>query len=160
MNSAHLHLLLNHAPVLGTIFGAGLLVFAVWKKSQEETKAALGFLVVAGLLTVPAYLTGEPAEGVVGSLPGVSQSVIEQHEEAATIAFVAVAVLGVGALIGLVLFRKGKAVPLWFGYVVLAASLLVGGLMAWTANLGGQVRHTEIRSGVNVSGGVGASGSR
>ena len=33
---------------------------------------------------------------------------------------------------------------------MLATSLLVGGLMAWTANLGGQIRHTEIRSGANA----------
>jgi len=30
--------------------------------------------------------------------------------------------------------------------LMLAASLIVSGLMAWTANVGGQIRHTEIRS--------------
>lgn len=32
------------------------------------------------------------------------------------------------------------------GTTLLAASLIVSGLMAWTANLGGKIRHTEIRS--------------
>ena len=32
------------------------------------------------------------------------------------------------------------------GVFVLVASLIVSGLMAWTANLGGQIRHTEIRA--------------
>ena len=30
----------------------------------------------------------------------------------------------------------------------LALSMIGGGLLAWMANLGGQIRHTEIRSGV------------
>jgi hypothetical protein len=145
MNAPHWHLLLNHIPVLGTAFGVGLLAFALWRKSEELKRAAFCALVIVALLAVPAYLTGEPAEGMVTGLPGVSKTHIESHEEVATIAFVGVLVLGVGALAGLVCFRRGNAVPGWFGYSILAALLVVGGLMAWTANLGSQVRHTEIR---------------
>ena len=146
MNAAHLHLILNHVPVLGTAFGLGFLVLATWRKSEELKKTALGVFVVVALLAVPVYLTGEPAEDLVKALPDVSKPVIEQHEEAATVAFTGVVVLGVAALAGLLLFRLGKMVPAWYGSVLLAASVIVGGLMAWTANLGGQVRHTEIRS--------------
>ena len=35
MNPAHLHLMLNHIPVLGTAFGLGLLVFAIWRKGAS-----------------------------------------------------------------------------------------------------------------------------
>ena len=146
MNLTHLHLILNHVPVFGTAFGLGLLVFAIWRKSEELKKTTLGVFVIVALLAVPVYLTGEPAEDGVKSLPGVSKPIIEQHEEAATVAFTSVVVLGVTALAGLLLFRRGKMVPAWYGYVMLAASLIVGGLMVWTANMGGQVRHTEIRS--------------
>jgi hypothetical protein len=154
MNGPHWHLILNHIPVLGTAFGLGLLLFARWRKSDELTKAALGALVIIALLAVPAYLTGEPAEGGVKGLPGVLKSDIEHHEDAATIAFIGVLVVGVGALAGLIVFRKGKPVPFWFSSLIVAAALIVSGLMAWTANLGGQVRHTEIRggSGASVSG--------
>jgi hypothetical protein len=145
MNGPHWHLLLNHIPVLGTAFSLGLLAFAIWRKSDEVKKAAFGALVIVALLTVPAYLTGEPAEGMVTGLPGVSKTFIEHHEDAATTAFVGVLVVGVGALAGLILFRRGKTVPGWFGSLILVALLIVSGLMAWTANLGGQVRHTEIR---------------
>jgi hypothetical protein len=31
--------------------------------------------------------------------------------------------------------------------------LLVAGLMAWTANLGGQIRHSEIRASAQASAG-------
>ncbi|MBI3849934.1 MAG: hypothetical protein HY298_06540 [Verrucomicrobia bacterium] len=150
MNATHLHLLLNHIPVLGTVFGLGLLVFALWQKSDELKKAALGAFLIVALLAVPAYLTGEPAEEVAKPLPGVSKPIIEQHEDAAVVAFTGIVVLGVGALVGLILFRRGKVVPVWYGLVMLAASLTASGLMLWTANLGGQVRHTEIRPGASV----------
>ena len=149
MNATHLHLILNHIPVLGTAFGLALLIFARWRKSEELKKAALGTFLITALLAVPVYLTGEPAEDVVKPLPGVSKAILEQHEQAATVAFTGIVVLGVGALTGLILFRGSKIVPNWFGSVMLVASLIVGGLMAWTANLGGQVRHTEIRFGAS-----------
>ena len=147
MNAAHLHLILNHLPVLGTAFGLALLVFAQWKKSDEVKRVALGVLVLVTLLAVPAYLTGEPAEDMVENLPGVAHAIVEQHEEAAQVAFIAQIILGVGALGGMIAFRRGRTIPNWFAVSVLAAALVVSALMARTANLGGEVRHTEIRSG-------------
>ncbi len=149
MNATHLHLLLNHAPVLGTVFGLALLAFALWRKSEELKKTALGVFVIFALLAVPVYLTGEPAEHVAKQLPGASKPAIEQHEDAAGVAFTGVVVVGGAALTGLLLFRRGKIVPAWFCSGMLAASLIVSGLMAWTANLGGQIRHPEIRSNNN-----------
>ena len=149
MNPTHLHLLLNHAPVFGTIFGLALLAFALWRKSEELKKTALGVFVVFTLLAVPVYLSGEPAEHAVKQLPGISKPIIEKHEDAAAIAFTGIVVLGVVALAGLLLFRRTKIMPVWFSLIMLAAALIVGGLMAWTANLGGQIRHPEIRPGFN-----------
>jgi len=151
MNATHLHLLLNHVPVLGTAFGLGLLVFGMWRKSSELQKAALGTFVIAALVGVPAYLTGEPAEEGVESLPGVTEAFIEQHESAASIAFTGIVALGVIAMIGLFLFRRGKAVATWFATLMLVGALAVSVLMAWTANLGGQIRHTEIRPNATPS---------
>lgn len=146
MNATHLHLMLNHLPVLGTAFGLGLLLFGLWRKSSELKKTALGVFVLMALAAVPVYLTGEPAEDGVKSLPDVSKPVMEQHEEAAGAAFTGVVVLGVVALTGLILFRRGNALPAWLSFSVLVLSLIVSGLMAWTANLGGQIRHSEIRA--------------
>lgn len=150
MNLTHLHLMLNHAPILGMLFGLGLLGFGLWRKSMDNQKAALGVLVLAALLAVPVFLTGEPAEDAVENLPGVSRPIIEAHEAAATWAFVGAGLVGVSALVGLIVFRRGKLVPVWFGGGILGTSLIVGGLMAWTANLGGQVRHSEVRANASI----------
>ncbi len=147
MNATHVHLMMTHIPVLGSAFGVGLLGWALWRKSAELKKVAMGVFVLASLLAVPVYLTGEPAEHQVKSLPGITKTVIEEHEEAAGAAFTGIVVLGLASLAGLILLRGGKPVPGWFGIPLISAALVVSGLMAWTANLGGQVRHTEIRAG-------------
>lgn len=76
----------------------------------------------------------------------MSKVLIEQHEEAAGVALGGVLAVGVVALAGLIWFRGQRLMPAWFGVITLMGALVVSGLMAWTANLGGQVRHTEIRS--------------
>ncbi len=150
MNATHLHLILNHVPVFGTIFELALLVLALMRMSEELKRVAFGWLIATALLAVPVYLTGEPAEKEVSGLPGVSKGIIERHEDAAQIAFLALLVLGVIALVFLVGSRRKATVPRWMGVVVLAGSLVVSSLMTWTANLGGQVRHTEVSSGAGT----------
>jgi hypothetical protein len=54
---------------------------------------------------------------------------------------------GVVALAGLILFRRAERLPGWIVAATLVLFLATSGLMGWTANLGGQIRHTEIRAG-------------
>jgi uncharacterized membrane protein len=148
MNWAHVHLLLNHIPVIGIGFGILLLAAGWVRKSEEVKRIGLQFFVLLGVLTLPVYLTGEPAQKIVQALPGVSKQIIEQHEEAALLALIAMSILGLFALVGLILFRQREVLPSWVVTTSFILSLVVGVLMARTANLGGQVRHTEIRSGL------------
>lgn len=145
MDGAHLHLLLTHVPVLGTVFGLLLLAYAVWRKHTDLTKVSLGVFVITGLLAGVVYLTGEAAEEAVEGLPGVSAAAIEVHEAAALYALVATGALGVAALAGLTLFYKVR-IPRWFTTMAILLALAASGVMAWTANLGGQINHPEIRS--------------
>ncbi len=146
MNQAHLHLLLNHFPVIGAILCLLLLLFALIRKSDELKRASLGGLVLISLLTIPAFLTGEPAEELVENLPGVSHALIEAHEEAALVAFIALGLTGALALVGLIWFRRRTVLPIWLMTVALLLTSASVGLMARTANLGGEIRHTEIRA--------------
>ncbi len=136
--------MLNHLPVVGLAFSLALLGWGLVRRNQTLMKAGLAALIAIALLAVPAFLTGEPAEKIAGGLPGVSKPVIERHEDAAKMAFVTTLVAGVAALAGLWLSRA-KTVAVWCSSSVLLLTLVAAGLMAWTASLGGQVRHTEIR---------------
>jgi hypothetical protein len=74
---------LNHIPILGTVLGFLLLSVAVARKSGELKRVSLAVFVITAVVALPVYFTGEPAEEIVEHLPGVSESLIERHEEAA-----------------------------------------------------------------------------
>lgn len=146
MSTVHLHLLLNHVPVIGTIVALALLAYAALRKDETLVRVCLGMFAVLALAALAAFLTGEPAEEAVEGLAGVSEPVIERHEEAALLSTVALGVVGAAALGALLAFRR-RRLPRLAAALFLAAALVPAGAMAWTANLGGQIRHTEIRSG-------------
>lgn len=150
MNAMHVHLILNHLPVVGALFGLGLFACGGLRKSEDLKKAALVVFVAVAIFSIPVYLTGEPAEDGVKGLPGVSETILEKHEQAGGVTFVLLLVLGSVGLLSLFIFRAGKVIPAALNAGILAMSLVVLGFSAWTANLGGQVRHTEIRPGATA----------
>lgn len=146
MDLVHLHLLLNHVPVIGIVFTSLLLALAFLRNSTELGKTSLGLLGLLAAVAIVVYLTGEPTEELVERLPGFSEAAMERHEDVALVATIAMTVVGLLALAALALFRH-RTLPRWISGVALLASLAVTGVMGYTANLGGQIRHSEIRSG-------------
>ena len=72
MNLAHVHLLLNHFPVVGTIIGLGLFLCSIVGKSEDLKRAGLIIFLGIALLTIPTYLSGNAAQLAIKNLPGVS----------------------------------------------------------------------------------------
>jgi hypothetical protein len=144
MNMAHWHLLLNHFPLFGTFIGIPLLIFGLVRKNGSITNAALFVLAVAAVVTIPVYLTGEPAEEIVEHLPGVLHDNIESHEDFAKFALISAIGTGIAAIAGLVAAVRFKSAATMIATITLILAFITGGLMAWTANLGGPIRHTEI----------------
>lgn len=63
VSPAHLHLLLNHIPILGTLLFAPLvLLWGLWRRWREVTQVGVALTVLLALAAVPVYLTGESAE--------------------------------------------------------------------------------------------------
>lgn len=146
MSFTHLHLLLNHFPVIGAVLGIALLGFAILRSNDVLGKTSLWLFAMLGAVSVAVYFTGEPAEEAIEKLPGFSESITERHEEFAQLATIAFALFGATALGALAFFRK-KSLPRSLMVGALVLSIVAGGMMGYTALLGGQVRHTEIRSG-------------
>ena len=151
MDLAHLHLALNHVPVIGVIFGFVILLAGVLARSRAISGVGSAMLVVSALVAVPVYLTGESAEETVEKI-GVSGSVIERHQSAAGLSLTLVIAAGIAAL-GALLFSRARPSKVRGIFVVAALliSLVAGTSMLRTANLGGQVRHTEIRNGTQAA---------
>jgi uncharacterized membrane protein len=154
MDLTHIHLMLNHVPVIAVGFGLLIGLFALVRKSREGTYTALWIFVLTGLVAVVVYLTGEPAEERVEDIAGVSKAIIEQHEEAAALALIGSVGLAAISLVGLYLLRRSSRLANWFVVTAVVGSLGVSGIMARTANLGGQVRHSEIRAAQTATDGA------
>ena len=154
MNFVHLHLLLNHVPTVGTIIALGLLLLAFAKKSEELTRASLAVFFAIALVSLPTYMTGYSAQKAIKDRPGVSASLIEQHQSAALLALIFMEATGVVAWFGLWQARKPSAAAGWNAPVVLLLSVVTIGLMASAANIGGEISHPEIMSAGEASGGT------
>ena len=145
MNAAHVHLMLNHFPIVGMVFAIPLLLMAWGRKSEDLSRAAFCLVSITGLIAVATFLTGEPAEDAVKHLPGISKQSIELHEEAAEKAIWFVGGAALAAMVSLVLGFKNKVMPRRALLLVTALCAASMGVLAWTNNLGGQISHVQLR---------------
>ncbi|MDO7846026.1 hypothetical protein Q5H92_06645 [Hymenobacter sp. M29] len=147
MNQAHLHLLVNHLPIVGSLFAAVLLGAGLLQRDASLTRAGLVAVLAAGLLCLPAQFTGAGAAAIVQDLPRVSRALIQTHAAAAELGFWVLEGAASLALFGLLLFKNASPKARLLAWAALAAAVLSFGLLARAGSLGGLIRHTEIREG-------------
>jgi len=146
INAAHLHIVLNHFPVIGTFIAIFVLLIGILKKSDDVKKVSILILILTALITIPVYLSGDKAQEMIeGNYEDVDESFIKEHEDFALYSFIAMDIAGAMGLIAMFLFRKPKLLPNSYAYFMLALLIIVNGMMAYTANLGGKIHHPEIR---------------
>jgi uncharacterized membrane protein len=145
MNTPQIHLALNHVPVLGAAFAMVALGAGLWARHGALVRFGLFILVAIALAAIPVYFSGEGSEEAIEHLAGVQRSAIEPHEDLARAATLGLAALGLGALAALIRYRR-RPVPPRVRWALLLAAIALGGVLARTAHLGGQIRHAELRS--------------
>ncbi len=157
MEIAYLHVVINHLPIMGVPIALGVLLLGVWVRESSIKRAALLAFVVIGLVTIAVYLTGEGGEDFVERIASINEEAIEDHEEMATVALIAVEVLATLSL--LVFLASGgismlvrRAIPperhvpgLGVALVVVVAAV-TSGILGYTGKLGGMISHTEFYS--------------
>jgi uncharacterized membrane protein len=159
VNLAHLHLLLNHFPIIGTIVGLGLFLISFVGKNGELERAALMIFAVMALLSLPTFFSGAGAQGAIEELPGVSGALISRHEGAAILALFFMEITGALSLVGLWQSHESSRRARWNVMAVLLLSLITVGLMARVGTTGGDIRHPEISAGSNPAANEGTLGS-
>ncbi len=145
MNSTYLHLLLNHFPIIGSLLGSGMLLWGIIKKQQQIQAAGAVILILMAIIAIPVFLTGEPAEETIENLPGVSESMMELHEDSATLALWIMGFTGIASLIALWMQWTKKSQMGKSFIIVFLLSVLSFGSMVRTGYYGGRIRHSEIR---------------
>jgi hypothetical protein len=106
MNETHIHLLINHLPIFGSILGAFVLMHGIWSKSNSTKSAAYNLFIISSIGASIAYATSEGAEESVENIQGVVDATIKQHEEFALFALISLIILGAVSIIGLFLTIK------------------------------------------------------
>jgi uncharacterized membrane protein len=144
VNYAHLHLLLNHVPVIGSIIGLGLFLISFFGKNEDLRRASYIIFAAVALFTIPAFLSGFGAQQMIKG-PGVSDDLIRRHESSALLSLWFMEITGALALIGLWQSQRAARPARWNVAAVLLFSLLTAVLMARTGNTGGDIRHPEDR---------------
>jgi hypothetical protein len=145
-NLVHYHLLLNHFPTVGTLVALGLFIAALIGKREDLTKASLGIFLIISIITLPVYMSGKSAEKLVKDQAGVSTVTIEAHQDAAFFAFIMMQFTGAAAWLALWQYRRLSKPGPGVLPAVLVLSLITFGVMARAADMGGEIRHSEIVS--------------
>jgi uncharacterized membrane protein len=144
MNQTQIHLLANHLPVMGFLFGIIVLVYGMASRSIQTRNAAYLVFIIAAIGGIIAFNTGEGAEEAVEHLAGISEEAIEAHEEAAETALIGIVALGIGALLTFILAFKKPEFEKRLSVAVLLISLAALGITIYSANLGGKIMHKEV----------------
>lgn len=146
MNGAHIHLLLNHIPILGTLFGLIIFIFAVIRNNKTLLQTTLFTFIISAIVAFPVLQSGEEAEEIVehSKEMKVSHDVIHEHEEVAETAFWLLIALGAGSLLFLIFSWKSNTVAKIPSLVLLVLAAVVMYFMAKAGNTGGLIKHPEI----------------
>lgn len=145
MNDAHLHLMVNHFPIIGLIFGFGILISGLYFRNNGIKNTAYSVFVVAAITAFLSMYTGEGAEELVEDMPNIGHHIVHEHEEYAEKLALILYVLGALSILGFYLNVKIHAKARLVSVIILVTAA-VGLIFALkTGTSGGEIRHTEIR---------------
>ena len=146
MNDAHLHLLVNHFPIIGTLFGLGILISGMLLKNNSVKNTAYILFIVAAVFSAFSMGTGEGAEELVENLPSIGKQIIHEHEEIAEKFAIIMYATGLFGLLSLYTSIKNHKLAKTISYVTLALAIFAAVFAKSVGTTGGEIRHTEIRA--------------
>jgi len=149
MDAVQIHLVLNHVPILGTLFGTAVFLTGLLLKNENFIKVGLVTFILVAIATVPVILSGEEAEHTIKKLTCVNLTYIESHEEMANKAFWSCIGLGVISVLLMALFYVRKSNYIAIKVIILILALGTLGAMIETGNRGGKISHSQTQSTIS-----------
>ena len=146
LNPAHLHLVLNHVPTLGTAVALALLLLALIRRHEVLVHVGLEVLFVIALVTMPVYVTGAAAYMDLRSGPEFSDIAARMHQDAALAGFAVTEFAGFVAWVALWQSRRTGHAGRGLVAAATLLSVLALAIMGRAATLGGEITHPEIRA--------------
>lgn len=152
MTAHHLHLLLNHFPIVGLLIMLAAIFIAIWNNNKALLNFSLVGIVVLTLMSIPLNETGEAAEDVVEKSTTINEQIIEEHEEAAEWATPLMYISGALALVALFFSIKRDGIPVALKSVLIILLLMTQVAMIRTGYLGGKIRRPELQNSGSTTG--------
>lgn len=151
MNDAHLHMVVNHFPIIGIILGFGVLIAGMFLKNNSVKNTAYFLFIVGAIFAAISMATGEGAEEMVEDMPSVGKQIIHEHEEMAEKLALVLYLLGVVSIAGLYTNIKKHAQAKLVSFLALTIAAVGIFLGKETGTTGGEIRHTEIRANATTT---------
>jgi uncharacterized membrane protein len=151
MDFAYLHLLINHFPILGFVFGVLVIATGFLLKNDAVKLTSFGLITFSALMAIPAFMTGASAEDAVEGLAGITETITESHEDAAALALWLIIPVGVISALAFWSVLKKDKLARSLSIITFVLSVLSAAVLGWVGKTGGQVRHTEFRNGAALS---------
>jgi uncharacterized membrane protein len=145
MNEAHLHMVVNHFPIIGTILAIGILIAGLLSKNRSIINTSYVLFVIGAIFGILSMNTGEGAEELVEDMSGIGWKIIHEHEELAEKMALLLDVLGVLSLVGFYFQYKKNAKEKLVSYIILLIGIASLFVIQKVGTSGGEIRHTEIR---------------
>ena len=151
MNPAHYHLVLNHLPIIVPIVGLLVMIAGHIFRVETVKRTANCIFIFGALCTIPAFATGEGAEETIEKIQGINEKLIKTHEETAETFAILSYLLGATSLLGLWANWKQKSFATLLSVAIMIYCGVVMFFAKQTGTTGGEIRHTEIRSGGSIN---------
>ncbi|MFM8840119.1 MAG: hypothetical protein ACKOFB_03365 [bacterium] len=150
MNDAHIHLLVNHLPIILPMIAIIARITAFFLDSDALKRFAMIILILSGIFAFASMQSGEKAEEMLESTVFFTESYIEAHEEAAETYAIFTYVIAVMAIISLWADFTKKSFAMILSEITLGLCIVSMYFAQKTGTTGGEIRHEEIRPGFVV----------
>ncbi len=142
----HIHLLINHFPIILAVMGAAAVVVALITRWRGVWLYAVASLTIMGLSAYPTLFSGEQADRVLHDPWYIVHGAIDRHQDAAELAMWIMIATGLVALYAWwrsVRRENGprQGAPGWLRVLVLIGALGSLGTVTWASWLGGEIVH-------------------
>lgn len=152
MNEVHLHLLVNHFPIIGLFFGFFILLFGIIKNNSTLKSTAYIIFIFCTIMGKISMMTGSKAEPMTEKITEIIHEDIHVHADKASLFMKPLYILGLVSVFGLVSIVKKRENDKFVSICVFLIAAICIFLSKDVGTSGGEIRHTEIKQQANNNG--------
>jgi uncharacterized membrane protein len=144
MDWAHIHIMIDHFPVILVVMGALASALAIVRPRRGAWLYATASLTLAGITVVPTYFTGWPADHALNDPWYIATRAIDSHEESAKISAILTVLAALVAVVAwrrLVRYPREVRMPTGIRAAVVITSVVAALSISYTALLGERIFH-------------------